>query len=224
MNLNADFDRRAVVHAAKLDWVTSPMSGVHQRMLDRIGNEVARAKSIVHYVPGSHFSPHTHDGGEEFLVLDGVFQVEHGDYPVGSYVRNSPTSRHTPQSGVGCTIFVKLWQFDPADRTQVCVATAGRPFTRAEDRRSVTVPPLFQDSAENVRLEEWAPNARIDIPARGGLELLVLAGSFETLGKHFTEQFSLRLPPRAIFSGVTGLNGCRVWVKSRHLAAIRAPG
>jgi len=50
-------------------------------MLDRIGDEVARATSIVRYAPHSRFSAHTHGGGEEFLVLDGVFQDEHGDYP-----------------------------------------------------------------------------------------------------------------------------------------------
>jgi anti-sigma factor ChrR (cupin superfamily) len=51
--------------------------------------------------PGSQFSPHTHGGGEEFLVLDGVFQDEHGDLPAGTYVRNPPTSRHTPGSAPG---------------------------------------------------------------------------------------------------------------------------
>ena len=128
MQLNADFTRRAVVHAGTLDWVVSPMAGVHRRMLDRIGDEVARATSIVRYAQDSHFSPHVHDGGEEFLVLDGVFQDEHGDYPAGSYVRNPPTSRHTPGSAAGCTIFVKLWQFDLADRTQVRIATSGQAF------------------------------------------------------------------------------------------------
>src|SRR5580704_18221339 len=98
MELNADFSRRAAVHAASLPWVPSPMAGVERRMLDRIGDEVARATSIVRYAPGSHFSPHTHDGGEEFLVLDGVFQDEHGDYPAGSYVRNPrPPGTHPAQ-------------------------------------------------------------------------------------------------------------------------------
>jgi anti-sigma factor ChrR (cupin superfamily) len=45
MNLNADFTKRAVVHAAKLDWKASPMPGVERRMLDRIGDEVACAAS-----------------------------------------------------------------------------------------------------------------------------------------------------------------------------------
>ena len=49
-----------------------------------MGEEVARATSIVRYAPGSHFSPHVHTGGEEFVVLEGVFQDEHGDYPAGN--------------------------------------------------------------------------------------------------------------------------------------------
>jgi anti-sigma factor ChrR (cupin superfamily) len=62
MKLNADFTKRAVVHAATLDWQASPMAGVERRMLDRIGDEVARATSIVRYAPGSQFSPHVHRG------------------------------------------------------------------------------------------------------------------------------------------------------------------
>src|SRR3954462_4926656 len=121
MELNADFSRRAVVHAAHLAWVPSPMPGVDRRMLDRIGDKVARATSIVRYAPGSQFSPHTHGGGEEVSVLDSVFQDEHGDFPAGSYVRNPPASRHTPGSAPGCVLFVQLWQFDLADRQEVTV-------------------------------------------------------------------------------------------------------
>ena len=69
MELNADFSRRVAIHAGRLPWVASPMAGVERRMLDRIGDEAARATSIVRYAPGSHFFPHTHDGGEEFFVL-----------------------------------------------------------------------------------------------------------------------------------------------------------
>lgn len=101
MDLNANFDERAVVHSDSQPWVASPMKGVDRRMLDRIGDEVARATTIVRYAPGSAFSAHTHTGGEEFLVLEGVFQDEHGDFPVGTYVRNPPTSSHTPSSAEG---------------------------------------------------------------------------------------------------------------------------
>ena len=223
MHLNADFSSRAVVHAGSLDWVASPMPGVHRRMLDRVGGEVARATSIVRYAPASHFSPHVHDGGEEFLVLDGVFQDEHGDYPAGSYIRNPPTTSHTPGSAPGCTIFVKLWQFDPDDRAEVRTATSERGFQPADQRPGVTLLPLFHDQVEDVRLEQWAANSRIDIAAPAGLELLVLAGSFVEQGERFIEQSWLRLPPGATFVAMAGPDGCRVWAKSGHLLAIRSP-
>jgi len=149
VNLNADFSARAAVHAAGLDWTPSPMPGVARRMLDRIGDEVARATSIVRYAPQSHFSPHTHGGGEEFLVLEGVFQDERGDYPAGTYVRNPPTSSHTPGSEPGCTIFVKLWQFDPDDRTQLRIDTSIVSFAPVAGIPGVAVAPLFENTEES---------------------------------------------------------------------------
>src|SRR3954453_14131834 len=137
MDLNADFGARAAVHSARLDWTPSPIPGVDRRMLDRIGDEVARATSIVRYAPHSHFSPHIHGGGEEFLVLDGIFQDEHGDYPAGSYVRNPSSSRHTPGSASGCVLFVKLWQFDLKDRTPVRPDGRALVYTHAQDRPGV---------------------------------------------------------------------------------------
>ena len=69
MEINADFSKPVAVPAARLPWIPSPIKGVDRRMLDRIGDEVARATSIVRYAPHSHFSPYTHRGGEEFLVV-----------------------------------------------------------------------------------------------------------------------------------------------------------
>ena len=43
MNRNSDFGARAAVHAARLDQTPAPIPGVDRRMLDRIGDEVARA-------------------------------------------------------------------------------------------------------------------------------------------------------------------------------------
>lgn len=218
MELNADFSQRAAVHAASLPWVPSPIAGVDRRMLDRIGDEVARATSIVRYAPDSHFSPHTHGGGEEFLVLNGVFQDEHGDYPAGSYIRNPPTSRHTPGSAPGCVIFVKLWQFDLADRTEVRIDSNTRSFTPAPGRAGVEVLPLFQDVREDVRLERWAANAAINLDLPGGIEILVLEGGFQEGGEKFTSQSWLRLPARSRLEAKAGTSGARVWIKSGHLA------
>jgi hypothetical protein len=220
VELNADFSQRAAVHAARLAWVPSPMAGVERRMLDRVGDEVARATSIVRYAPGSHFSPHTHGGGEEFLVLDGVFQDEHGDFPAGSYIRNPPTSSHTPGSAPGCTIFVKLWQFDPDDRAHVRTDTSGMAF--AAERPGVEAMLLFQDGRETVRLERWAPDTEVEFAVPGGIELLVLEGGFGEGGERFEPQSWLRLPPGATLRARAGGTGCRLWVKSGHLAHVQA--
>jgi ChrR Cupin-like domain len=217
MNLNSDFSARVAVHAARLDWRPSPIPGVDRRMLDRIGDEVARATSIVRYAPHSRFSPHTHGGGEEFLVLDGVFQDEHGDYPAGTYVRNPPASRHRPASELGCTIFVKLWQFDPDDRTPVRIDTSGLSFTSAPDLAGVEFAPLYEGAGELVLLERWAPGTNISVPVPGGIELLVLGGSFIAGGEEFTRLSWLRLPPGARLQAIAGHDGCKLWVKSGHL-------
>jgi hypothetical protein len=196
------------------------MAGVERRMLDRIGDEVARATSIVRYAPGSHFSPHTHGGGEEFLVLEGVFQDEYGEFPAGSYVRNPPTSRHTPGSVPGCTLLVKLWQFDPVDRQHVVISTGSSDYRAAADRPGVQLLPLFRDGREDVRLERWAAGAAVELPVPGGAEVLVLDGAFDEGGEHFEAQSWLRLPVDGVLRAKTGASGCRVWVKTGHLLHI----
>ncbi len=186
-------------------------------MLDRIGDEVARATSIVRYAPESQFAPHTHGGGEEFLVLEGVFSDEHGDFPVGSYVRNPPTTRHTPHSKPGCVILVKLWQFDLADRFALRLNTANLSFAATRNRINVESMALFRDAKEDVRIERWKPNSKIGLLDAGGAELLVLNGGFTQNGEQFHRQSWLRLPPGATLNAIVGPNGCEVWVKTGHL-------
>lgn len=70
--------------------------GVQRRVLEREDAESGRATSIVRYAPGSAFSPHVHAGGEEFLVLEGIFSDESGDFGPGMYVRNPIGSKHLP--------------------------------------------------------------------------------------------------------------------------------
>jgi anti-sigma factor ChrR (cupin superfamily) len=222
MQLNADFTQRAVVHAATLEWTPSPTAGVERRMLDRIGGELARATSIVRYAPHSHFSRHTHEGGEEFFVLEGVFQDEHGDYPAGSYVRNPPASAHTPGSESGCTILVKLWQFAATDRTQVRIDTTKCAYQRDPLRTGVEVMPLHEDGHEVVALERWRAGTQVSLQSPAGLELFVLDGNFtDGDDDHFRYQSWLRLPPGSHGGAQAGSQGCRVWIKTGHLA--RAP-
>ncbi|MGE5270773.1 MAG: cupin domain-containing protein [Thiohalocapsa sp.] len=217
MELNADFSRPVVVHAARLAWTPSPVAGVERRMLDRVGDEVARATSIVRYAPGSRFSAHTHGGGEEFLVLDGVFADEHGLYPAGFYVRNPPTSRHTPASGPGCTLFVKLWQFDPDDCTEMRLDTAAMRYAAAAGRPGVETMPLYSDRREAVRLERWRPGAAVAFETPGGAELLVLDGGCTIGGEACETQSWVRLPCDAALDAIADPAGATLWIKTGHL-------
>ena len=220
MEINADFDTRVVVHSDELEWVASPMPGVDRRMLDRIGGEVARATSLVRYVPDSKFSAHTHTGGEEFIVLDGVFQDEHGDYPTGTYVRNPPTTSHTPGSDEGCTIFVKLWQFDLDDRTQFRKTMADElsaPVT------GVATAELHRDAFEVVTYSQMEAGATLSNADAGGIEMLVISGSVnegdETLGKGAW----VRLPDGQALNVTAGDEGAKVWIKTGHLVHAKPP-
>jgi anti-sigma factor ChrR (cupin superfamily) len=63
--------------------------------------------ALVRWQPETYFQPHGHFGGEEILVLVGVFEDEHGSYPAGTWIRSPHMSRHQPFSRPGCTIYVK---------------------------------------------------------------------------------------------------------------------
>jgi len=223
MELNANFDERVFVHSERIEWKASPMPGVDRRMLDRLGDEVARATSIVRYAPESKFSAHVHTGGEEFLVLDGVFQDEHGDFPAGSYIRNPPQSSHTPGSAAGCTIFVKLWQFDLADRSHVRLDTGKMTFASDAGRPGVEIMPLFEDAHEEVCLERWKADTEVDLEAANGMEILVLEGGFAEDGEPFARHSWLRLPKQSRSTARVGASGARVWIKRNHLSTPPRP-
>lgn len=216
MLVNEDLTTRTLVHAARLDWIPTPVPGVERRMLFRIGGEKARATSIVRYAPGSSFSRHSHPGGEEFLVLEGTFQDESGDFPTGSYVRNPPGTAHAPRSELGCTIFVKLWQFGSEDRERVvCPPCGGKAAPLRPGVASSHV--LFESQGERVTLEDWQPGAEIELPNRSGIELLVVAGEL-TEGSDTLERLSwLRIPASRPLRVHTGRAGARVWYKSASL-------
>lgn len=175
---------------------------------------------MVRYAPGSSFSPHTHTGGEEFLVLDGVFSDEHGDFGPGSYLRNPPESSHQPGSEPGCTILVKLWQFDLDDRTAVRRTATDAFVSMAE--AGVSVQALHEDDTESVRLERWEPGAILDREVPAGLELFVLEGGFVLDGERFDARSWLRIPPGGRFRAALGKSGATLWLKTGHLRHARA--
>ena len=65
--------------------------------------------ALVRWAPHTRFNAHAHPGGEEILVLEGLFRDEHGEYPAGSWLRSPRWSRHAPFTGAeGALIYVKV--------------------------------------------------------------------------------------------------------------------
>jgi len=218
MQINSDLAQRVVVEPGDYHWVDSPMKGVERMMLDRNGDEVARATSIVRYAPFSEFSPHIHSGGEEFYVLDGVFSDEHQSYEKGSYVRNPIGSSHTPKVGKdGATIFVKLHQFDEKDSQQKVINTHTQPWLPGLVD-GLSVMPLHEFESEHVALVKWAPNTRFNRHQHwGGEEILVLEGTFHDEHGSYPKGSWLRSPHLSKHTPFTKEDGALIYVKTGHL-------
>ena len=187
-------------------------------MLDRIGDEVARATSLVRYEPNSQFTPHTHDGGEEILVLSGEFGDEHGLYPAGSYIRNPIGSRHTPQvSKQGALIFVKLHQFESHDTRQCVIDTNTTPWEPGRVN-GLHVMSLHAYEGEHVALVKWAPDTQF-LPHKhwGGEEILVIEGTFYDEHGTYPAGSWLRSPHLSEHTPFTKSDGARIYVKVGHL-------
>ncbi|PZO08191.1 MAG: cupin [Lysobacteraceae bacterium] len=216
MRLNADFTQRVVVRPDDTPWQPSPSPGVTRRPLDRVGDEAARATSLVRYAPGSVFPSHGHPGGEEILVLDGVFSDERGDHGPGAYLRNPEGFGHAPLSEAGCTLFVKLRQFQPGDDETVCIDTE-RTAWRPGLVPGLRVMPLHSRGTQHTALVDWAPGTVFQPHTHwGGEEILVLSGQFEDDHGVYPAGSWLRSPhgsqhaPRAP-------QGARILVKTGHL-------
>lgn len=212
MLVNADFSSPAAVTPDQYNWVASPQTGVHRVMLDRVGGELARATSIVRYAEGSRFPPHRHPGGEEILVLSGVFSDEGGDYPAGWYLRNPPGSSHAPSSAPGATIFVKLLQMSPQEQTPVRIDTRDPAHWTCDGAREQCF--LFDDGSERVRLERLPlGDLRLALDT-GPAEVLVLQGALRSAVTVHPQGSWLRVPAAAAVDLHSGPERALVYVKT----------
>ena len=216
MKLHTDYQRRVVIRPDDVAWSASPEPGVTRRRLERDGDEVARATSIVRYAPGSRFAAHTHGGGEEILVLDGIFEDEFGAYPAGTYLRNPIGSRHTPFSTRGTTLLVKLWQFERDDQAQLRMPT--RDAAMLPDAvPGIDILPLHAFGTEQVSLVRWQAGTRVSAQAQGGgEEIYVLDGSLsDELGEYPVGTW-IRNPPGSQHA-LHSSTGALAYRKTGHL-------
>lgn len=220
MNLNADFNLRVVQRPQDASWVASPLPGVTRRMLDRVGAEIARATSVVRYAPDSEFSRHVHGGGEEFLVLEGVFSDETGDFPAGWYVRNPPGTSHAPHSQQGCVILVKLWQFAADDLLPVQLDTGRTEHWRPAQAPGVEIMDLHAHRGVCTRLLRLGADAAIpDAMLAEAPELFVLDGELREGDAQYPAGTWLRCPPQDLPRLRATAQGARLYLKTGAIGA-----
>ncbi len=64
--------------------------------------------ALVWWPKNEVFQAHTHWGGEEIVVIKGIFIDEHGEYPKGSWIRSPHMSKHFPHVEEETLILVKV--------------------------------------------------------------------------------------------------------------------
>lgn len=216
MQLRADWSERVTVDFSAMDWVDSPSAGVQRKMLERDGDEVARATSIVRYAPGSRFPRHVHELGEELFVMEGDFCDESGRFGAGSYIRNPPGSAHAPWSDGGCVLFVKLRYFNPLDQARVVIHTKVTPWLQGLVG-GLSVMPLHEFGTQHTALVRWAPGTYFNAHRHyGGEEILVVDGVFEDEHGRYPTGSWLRNPHLSQHQPFSR-EGCIILVKTGHL-------
>lgn len=219
MTIRDDFAERCVVLPGQEAWVASPTPGVERMMLERIGDEIARATSFVRFAPNAVFPEHVHGGGEEFLVLQGLFVDADGEYPPGAYVRNPIGSQHAPRAGRdGATLFVKLHQFAVGDAKRLVLQTAAASWSPGS-AAGLSVLPLHEYGQEHTALVRWAPNTQFLRHSHwGGEEIVVLEGVFLDEHGSYPAGSWLRSPHLSLHTPFTASEGATIFVKVGHLA------
>jgi len=217
VNLHSDYSARVVLNHNDLPWMASPEAGVKRRLLDRCGDEVARATSVVRYEPGAVFPKHSHARGEEIFVLEGTFSDETGDYRAGTYIMNPPGSHHTPFSKEGCTLFVKLQHLGSDQVHQEVVDTNTEPWLQGMVPGLNVMPLMRQGSGST--LVRWAPQTYFNAHRHfGGEEIFVIKGVFEDEHGRYSEGSWIRSPHMSLHKPFSR-EGCTIFVKTGHLLA-----
>ena len=222
-SINGDLSVTAVADTRSMAWTPSPSRTVWRKRVHLVGPpESGQVTSVVRYEPGATFPAHDHPGGEEILVLEGVFSDEHGDWPAGTYLLNPEGFRHSPFSREGCMLLVKLRQFPGRDRRHIAVDTAALDW-QPGPAPGVSVKPLYAQPgyADSVQLERWAPGAKLGTVLHpDGAEFFVLEGAFaDETGEHGPHAW-LRLPRGASHTPTTR-QGCTLYIKRGGLVYLR---
>ncbi len=213
--INADLSQPAAVRANELPWQPSPSETVWRKTFYREGGEYGPVTSLVRYDARSRFASHAHPGGEEILVLSGVFSDEHGHYPAGSYILNPPGTAHAPYSEKGCQLFVHLRQYAGPQRRKAVIDTTEltlQPTASPGVHRAML---YAQDLyPETVSYQLWQSGAHVSLDTEAGFaEILVLSGALSDTRGEYEALTWLRMPQGSGPWVLHSERGCSCYIK-----------
>jgi len=216
--LNQNFNKKVVIEAINAETMNSPCDGVTRKLLERNNfSEYAISTSLVQFKPNASFDEHTHDYGEELLVLEGTFSDEHGNYPAGTYIRNPHGTTHSPFSKNGCKLLVKLRQFNKNDIKKVIINTNKQKWLPGLVD-GLMVMPLHNFKFENTALVKWSPDTTFNFHQHyGGEEIFVLSGTFYDEHGIYPKHTWIRNPHMSKHKPFTKNDGALIFVKTGHL-------
>ena len=224
MNLNADFTRRAAVHAAiaALAALADRRRGPPHARPDR-----RRGRPRHHHRPLRPEQPLPRPRPRWRRGIPGARRRVPGRaWRLPGRVLCPQSARVAAYAGLGARLH---------HLRQALAVRSGRPdrgaarraaadaYAPIPGRPGVEAVDLFNDDHEDVRLERWAAGANVSLLPRGGIELLVLEGGFSEGGDAFAPQSWLRLPLGDPFGSHGRVRRLSLWVKEGHLRRVPAP-
>jgi len=211
--MNGDMTMSVVMRDRDMEWQSSPASQVSRKRFHLVGEpESGQVTSHVRYDAGATFPRHEYPGGEEILVLSGVFSDEAGDWQAGTYLLNPEGFAHAPFSKEGCELFVKLRQYPGSEHLALNVDEVA---TEALDGHQVRS--LFSDEVEQVCILDVESGYSSE--NTGGMEGFVLEGSLVVNGESLEQHDWFRFAPHEPVQ-ISGQGN--LYVKSGALSRLRS--
>ena len=168
---------------------------VERRMLDRIGDEVARATSIVRYAPHCPSRPILMAAAKSSSCSTACSRTSMATIPPAP---TSATRRPAAYAGFGAGLHdLRQALAVRSRRPHPCATRHGRHDVRSRFRTcGVGLMPLFQDAIEERSPGTWMPDAEIVLPALGASSSWSCPAVSPNAGNFDSNRGSSDFPPR----------------------------
>lgn len=109
--MDDDDQQQLVLDSHATTWSGGSRPGIEYMHLHEYGDVRV---ALIRWAPNTPSDAHSHPGGEEVFVIEGVYHDEHGEYPAGSWIRSPHGSEHTPYTcDEGALVYMTVGHLTP---------------------------------------------------------------------------------------------------------------